>query len=50
MQCADLGLIINKQTKPLDTGPFGIIWKKVKSHPRHLEGQQEPIFCSDEGK
>jgi hypothetical protein len=50
MQWEDPGLIINKPTKPLDIGPFGIICKQVKSHSRHLEWLQEPSFYSDEGK
>jgi len=50
MQWVDPGLNNNKPTKPLDTGPFSITCNKVKSHPRNLEGLQEPSFYSDEGK
>jgi hypothetical protein len=50
MQWEDPRFKYNKPKKPLETGPFGITCKKVKYNPRHIEGLQEPNFCSDEGK
>jgi hypothetical protein len=35
----------NIPTKPLDTDPFDITCKQVKSHPRHLEGLQNQVFA-----
>lgn len=41
--------ITSAPTKPLDTGPFRITCKEMKSHPGHLLGLQEPSSYNSEG-
>jgi hypothetical protein len=44
-----LGSRYINQQNPSNTGPFGITYMQVKSHPRNLLGLQEPGFCNNEG-